>query len=328
MRFVLRRLVFYLAALWVAITLNFAVPRMMPGDPATVLFAQSQGQLRPDQLVAMKRAFGLTGGNIFQQYTTYLDSLAHGNLARSFSHFPTPVTTVIRQDLPWTLLLVGLSVILSFLIGTLLGIVAAWRRNSWLDTVLPPVLLFAWSFPPFFLGLCSVFFLALKLHWFPLGGAYDTARFEGLTFSFELVKSILYHALLPALILVLTTVGSWMLGMRNNMVATLAEDYITMAEAKGLRPLRVMLTYAARNAILPQITAFAIALGFVVSGQVLIEVVFNYPGVGFDLVQAAKSDDYPLLQGLLMFIVVAILVANFCVDLLYAWLDPRVRQEG
>jgi peptide/nickel transport system permease protein len=112
------------------------------------------------------------------------------------------------------------------------------------------------------------------------------------------------------------------------MVATLAEDYITMAEAKGLRPLRVMLTYAARNAILPQITAFAIALGFVVSGQVLIEVVFNYPGVGFDLVQAAKSDDYPLLQGLLMFIVVAILVANFCVDLLYAWLDPRVRQEG
>jgi peptide/nickel transport system permease protein len=328
MRFVLRRLVFYLAALWVAITLNFAVPRMMPGDPATVLFAQSQGQLRPDQLVAMKRAFGLTGGNIVQQYGTYLDSLVHGNLARSFSHFPTPVTTVIRQDLPWTLLLVGLSVVLSFLMGTLLGILAAWRRNSWLDTVLPPVLLFAWSFPPFFLGLCSVFFLALKLHWFPLGGAYDTAHFESLTFSFGLVKSILYHALLPACILVLTTIGSWMLGMRNNMVATLADDYITMAEAKGLRPLRVMLAYAARNAILPQITAFAIALGFVVSGQVLIEVVFNYPGVGFDLVQAAKSDDYPLLQGLLMFIVVAILVANFCVDLLYAWLDPRVRQEG
>lgn len=328
MRFIVQRFLFYLAAFWVAITLNFAVPRLMPGDPATVLFAQYQGRMRPDQLIAMKKAFGLTNGNIVQQYFTYLDNLAHGNLALSFSHFPTPVSTVIMQDLPWTLLLVGFAVGISFVLGTGLGIVAAWRRGSWLDSILPPILLCAWSFPPFFLGLAAVYFLGLQLHLFPLSHSYDITHFSQVVITPGFLASVFYHSVLPASVLIVTTVGSWMLGMRNNMVATLSEDYITMAEAKGLRPRRIMLMYAARNAILPQITSFAIALGFVVSGQVLIELIFDYPGVGFDLVQAATSEDYPLLQGLLLFIVLAVLIANFLVDILYSRLDPRVRQEA
>jgi peptide/nickel transport system permease protein len=326
MKFMARRLAFYLVAFWVAITLNFLVPRLMPGDPATALFASFQGRVTPHQLLAMKATFGFGQGNLLQQYATYLVNLAHGNLALSFSHYPTPVSTIIEQDLPWTLLLVGMAVFVSFSLGTILGIIAAWRRGSLLDSVLPPTLLFFWSFPPFWVGLFLLYIFGLRLGWFPLAHAYDLNLTLSLTPQF--VASLLYHSVLPALVLVLTTIGSWVLGMRNTMVATLAEDYITMAEAKGLPTFRIMTMYAARNAILPQLTSFAIALGLVVSGQVLIELVFSYPGVGYELVQSAFNQDYPLLQGLLLVIVLAVLIANFLMDMLYVWLDPRARQEA
>src|SRR5579884_2600790 len=322
MRFLVRRLAFYMIALWIAVTLNFLVPRLLPGDPATALFGRMQGRATVAQLKAMKAAFGIEQGNLFQQYVTYITHLLRGSLGVSFSHFPTPVTTVIAQDLPWTLLLVGCAVVISFTLGTLLGIIAAWRRGGIFDTLVPPFLLFLWSFPPFWVGLLLLYVLGLNLGWFPMAHSYDLNL--PLTLTWPLVLSVIDHAILPALVLVITTIGSWVLGMRNNMVATLSEDYITMAEAKGLSPRRVMLWYAARNAILPQLTSFAIALGLVVSGQVLIELVFSYPGVGFELVQAAFNEDYPLLQGLLLVIVLAVLVANFLMDMLYAWLDPRV----
>lgn len=326
MRYVVQRLGFYLIALWVAVTLNFLVPRLMPGDPASALFAHMQGRVSVAQLKAMKAAFGIDQGNLFQQYLAYMSHLAHGSLGLSFSHYPTPVSTVIEQDLPWTLLLVGIAVLISFSVGTLLGIIAAWRRGGIIDTFLPPLLLFFWSFPPFWIGLLLLYVLGLNLGWFPMAHSYDLNL--PLTLTPQLVLSVLDHAILPAFVLVLTTIGSWVLGMRNNMVTTLSEDYITLAETKGLSPRRVMLWYAARNAILPQLTSFAIALGLVVSGQVLIELVFSYPGVGFELVQAAFNEDYPLVQGLMLVIVLAVLVANFVMDMLYAWLDPRVRQEG
>jgi peptide/nickel transport system permease protein len=324
MQFILRRIGFYIAALWIAVTLNFLIPRLMPGDPASTMFAQAQGKMSADQLKALKASLGYSSDNILQQYATYLWNMAHGNLGLSFSHFPVPVKTVIGQDLPWTLLLVGIAVLISSLLGTLLGIMAAWRRGSTFDNVLPPVLLFLLSFPGFWLGLALIYVLALRLGWFPLGHAYNLNLSPGWNLTF--IGSLIGHALLPAFVLVATTLGGWALGMRNNMVSVLGEDYITMAETKGLSARRVMLMYAARNAILPQVTYFALALAGVVSGQVFIETVFSYPGVGYDLVNAAQNEDYPLLQGLLLFVVFAVLLANFIADVVYVRLDPRARE--
>jgi peptide/nickel transport system permease protein len=326
MKFIARRLSFYLIAFWIAITLNFALPRLMPGDPASTLFASYAGRMTPEQLKGLRNALGFTNQSIVQQYFTYLWNLAHGQLGLSYSHYPSPVTEVIRSDIGWTLLLVGVAVTISFVFGTLLGTLAAWKRGSLFDSVLPPVLLFAWSFPPFFLGLLLLYFLGLEAGWFPISHAYAIDQRISLTPSF--VGSVAYHSILPAFVLVITTIGGWCLGMRNNMVATLSEDYITMAEAKGLKGRRVMIMYAARNAILPQFTALAITIGFVVSGQVLVETIFSYPGVGFDLVSAATNQDYPLLQALLLFIVAAVLTANFLIDILYSRLDPRARVEA
>jgi len=325
-RYIVRKLGFYVVALWIAVTLNFMVPRLMPGDPASTMFAQAQGRMSPDQLKALRASFGFTNANLPQQYVTYLWNIAHGNLGLSFSHFPVPVTTVIGQDFPWTLLLIGIAVVISFVLGTTLGIIAAWRRGSTFDNVLPPVLLFLVSFPGFWLGLALIYFLSLKAGWFPLGHAYNLNTSPNLSLGF--IGSLLYHVVLPAFVLVITTIGSWALGMRNNMVSTLGEDFIVMAEAKGLSDLRVMFMYAARNAILPQVTSFALSLAFVVGGQVLIETVFSYPGVGYDMVNAANQQDYPLLQGLLLVIVVAVLIANLITDLIYVRLDPRARQQA
>jgi peptide/nickel transport system permease protein len=326
MKFIIRRLSFYVIAFWIAITLNFGLPRLMPGDPASTLFASYAGRMTPEQLKGLRNALGFTNQNLFQQYLTYLWNLAHGRLGLSYSHYPSPVADVIRNDIGWTLLLVGIAVAISFTFGTLLGTLAAWKRGSLLDSVLPPVLLFCWSFPPFFLGMLLLYFLGLQAGWFPISHAY--AIDQRIAFTPSFIGSVAYHSILPALVLVITTIGGWCLGMRNNMVATLSEDYISMAEAKGLKNMRVMIMYAARNAILPQVTALAIALGFVVSGQVLIESIFSYPGVGFDLVTAATNQDYPLLQALLLFIVAAVLVANFLIDILYSRLDPRTRVEA
>jgi peptide/nickel transport system permease protein len=325
MYYITRKLGFYLVTLWIAVSLNFIVPRLMPGDPATALFAQFQGKMTVQQYQALKATLGFSNDNLFGQYKTYLWNLLHGNLGVSFSHYPVPVSTVISNDLPWTLLLVGIAVFISFIVGTLSGIFAAWRRGSTFDNVMPPVLLFCQSFPSFYIGLALIFFVALKLGWFPLGHAYSLNTHISLTPGF--IGSVLYHAVLPVFVLVLITLGGWALGMRNNMVASLGEEYITMAEAKGLSGRRVMLNYAARNAILPQVTSFALALGYIVSGQILIETVFSYPGVGYDLFQAATEQDYPLLQGLLAFIVFAVLIANLVADLIYVKLDPRVAVE-
>ncbi|MGI8969073.1 MAG: ABC transporter permease [Chloroflexota bacterium] len=326
MRYIVRKLGSYLVALWIAVTLNFLVPRLMPGDPASTMFAQAQGRMSPDQLKALKATFGFTNDNLPQQYVTYLWNIAHGNLGLSFSHFPVPVTTVIGQDFPWSLLLIGIAVVISFILGTTMGIIAAWRRGSAFDNFLPPLLLFLVSFPGFWLGLALIYFFALKLGWFPLGHAYNFNTSPNLSLGF--IGSLLYHIVLPAFVLVITTIGSWALGMRNNMVSTLGEEFITMAEAKGLSERRVMFMYAARNAILPQVTSFALSLAFVVGGQVLIETVFSYPGVGYDMVNAANQQDYPLLQGLLLVIIVAVLIANLITDLIYVRLDPRARQEA
>lgn len=323
MGYILRRLGFYLVAFWVSITLNFFLPRFMPGDPVSRMVARLQGQIRPDQIEALRESFGLSEAPLWEQYLRYLGQIFSGNLGFSISRFPTPVIDVISSVLGWTLLLGFVSLIIAVVIGNLLGILAAWRRGGILDSVVPPVLIFIGSFPYFWLAMGMLYLFGVTLGWFPLRHAYEVGTAP--EFSLAFLGDVAYHLILPAASIVLVSIGGWMLGMRNTMIATNAEDYIVMAEAKGLRPNRVMMQYAARNALLPSVTAFGMSLGFVVGGALLTEVVFAYPGIGYTLLAAVQNLDYPLMQGLFLTITTAVLIANFLVDIVYVRLDPRVR---
>ena len=326
MRYIMRRLGLYLIALWVAITINFFLPRLMPGDPLAAVEAQLGPELsgNPNALNAFRVILGGSNAPLPVQYLQYLNSLAHGNLGISTSLYPTPVSDIIGQTLPWTLFLVGSASILSFVIGSLLGMVVSWRRGGALDTVLPPVTMFLSGFPYFFTAMLLLYVLGVSNHWFPLSHSYDVDTVQ-MGWNGPFIGDVLKHAVLPVLTIVLTGVGGWLLNMRNVMINTLAEDYVVMAEAKGLTNRRVMMMYAARNALLPNITGFAMNLGFVVGGAILVEIVFSYPGVGYTLLNAVTQLDYPLMQALLLLISIAVLVANFIADLVYVRLDPRVR---
>lgn len=323
MRYILRRLGFYLAALAVAIAINFFLPRLLPGDPAAIILGTSAGRLSQEDLVRVRAALGLSDAPLVQQFGTYLSRLLQGDFGISYTYFPAPVTKVIANGLIWTLLLGSVSLILSFALGNLLGIVGSWRRGGLIDTVAPPLLILIGSFPAFFLALGLLYIFGVKMDLLPISHAYNTRLSQG--FNLPFIKSVLEHMVLPVTTSVLLGIGGWALGMRNVMVSVLADDYVTMAEAKGLKQARIMFRYAARNALLPGVTGFGIALGAVLSGQILIETVFSYPGLGFMLIYAVNGRDYPLMQGLFMMITMGILAANFLVDILYTRLDPRVR---
>jgi len=323
MSYLLRRLGFYAIAAWVSVTINFFLPRLMPGDPASTIFARYQGKLQPDQLDAMKKAYGLSNDPLPKQYVTNIWNLLHGNLGISILHFPTPVTDVIGQSLSWTFLLGGTALFLSFLLGSFFGIIGAWKRGGALDSIMPPVFIFAGAFPYFWLATLALYFLGFVHPIFPLRHAYSDSLSPGWNLTFA--WSIGTHLFLPAATVVFVSIGGWMLSMRNTMLSTLSEDYITMAEAKGLRSRRIMFNYAARNALLPNVTALGMAVGFVLSGALLTEVVFSYPGLGYQLINAVQNLDYPLMQGLFLMITFAVLIANLIVDIVYVRLDPRVR---
>jgi peptide/nickel transport system permease protein len=324
MKYLTRRLGFYLVALWASITINFFLPRLLPGDPAaTILSGSGAATMDPVQVQALREALGLSDAPLWQQYLTYLAHVLRFDFGTSFAFFPASVGQVIGTGLIWTVLLGLTSVIISFLLGNILGVIGSWRRGGAVDNLMPPLLIFIGAFPPFFLALMAFYFLANQIHLFPPGHAYDDTLSPG--FSLDFIGSVIGHLLLPALVLVLASMGGWAIGMRNVMISVLAEDYITMAEAKGLKQNRIMFMYAARNAMLPGITSFGIALGLVLGGLILIEQIFSYPGLGFLLIRAVSSLDYPLMQGLFLNITLAVLVANFIVDILYTRLDPRVR---
>lgn len=327
MRYAARKLGFYLLAAWLAITLNFFLPRLIPGNPVEILMARlsQAGPVAPGEQQTLTRLMGLSGGNVFSQYFAYLDQLAHLNFGLSISYFPVPVVTVIHQEIFWTLILVGTSLVISVLIGLGLGAVAGWFRGSWLDALVPSTM-FLSAIPYFWLAIVIVYLLTSTTHTLDpslaLGG-YDPVTSPGWNWPF--IQSAVQHALMPALTIVLSSIGGWLFGMRNMMVSTLAEDYVVAAQAKGLSRRRVMLGYAARNAVIPSVSGFAIALGFVVSGSLAMEIVFSYPGIGYNLLQAVDNDDYPLMQGIFLFITLAVLAANLIVDLMQGFIDPRTR---
>lgn len=328
MRYFLRRVAFLIGTLLVAITINFIIPRLMPGNPVEMEMARfrSRGNMPPSALHAIQAMLGISNAPLPQQYWTYLGNVIHFNFGVSYTYFPYSVSYMVGHALPWTLALVGVATIISFAVGTILGVVAASRRNLRADSWLTAVSSFTNTFPYFWFGLVALYFLAFLLHWFPLEGAYGTMVTPN--FSLGFLAGAAYHAVLPGLTIVIASIGGWLLGMRNNMINTLNEDYVLLAQAKGLKEGWVSWMYVARNALLPNITGFAIALGFVVGGSLLTEIVFSYPGVGYLLYNAVINEDYPLMQALFLIIVVCVVVANFIADLVYVLIDPRVRREG
>jgi peptide/nickel transport system permease protein len=325
-RYIGRRVLLFVLTLWAAVTLNFILPRLMPGSPVDAALAKlaSTGQpITAAQRKAIEIQLGSPHGNIFSQYLQYLANIAHFDFGRSYS-FPTEtVGHTIGKALPWTLVLVGTTTIIAFVIGTLLGVYAGWRRGTAADSSVTIGATFFAAFPPFWLGLLLLYVLAFKLNYFPIKGGYKAGLSPNLSPSF--LTDAAFHSVLPALTLAITSLSGWVFGMRNNMINTLGEDYITFAEANGLRSRTVALLYAARNALLPNVTAFGLSLGAVVGGSVLVEGVFGYPGLGNLLYIAVSNHDFPLMQALFLVITVSMLVAIFIVDLLYARLDPRVR---
>lgn len=332
MRFLLQRLVFYALAFWFALTVNFALPRAMPGSAADQVIQQcgatcEQSPALIKQIEGQYGAPHVTFGSLAHEYPRYLWDVARLHLGISL-RYHTPVTGIIRQTLPYSILVAGAATILAFVVGTALGMVCGWRRGGILDNVLPPLTTFIQAFPAYVVALLAVYFFALgqgpfHARWFPTSLAYDNQYSP--TWSWAFGESVVRHAELPILVLTLVTIGGWVLGMRNTMISNVAEDYLTTARAKGLRERDIMLWYAGRNSIIPPVTAFATVLASAVGGQVVIELVFSYPGVGLQMVNAALGHDYPLLQAILLVLSACFLLANFLVDSLYVFLDPRSR---
>jgi peptide/nickel transport system permease protein len=322
MPFILRRVGFYLVAAWVALTVNFFIPRAMPGNAVQSIMGKFPN-LQPSAYHALEAMLGVGHpGSIWNQYGSYLVDVFHFNFGTDVSQYPAPVSTLLGETIPWTLTLVGSATVIAFLVGTALGIVAGWRHGGALDRVLPG-LMFLQAIPYFFFALILVELFAAKLHVFPLGQGYAQGLIPG--WHWDFISSAVYHSLLPALTIVLTSIAGWMLQMRNVMITTIGEDYVIAAQAKGLPSRRVIFTYAARNALLPQLQGFGLALGFVVSGALVMEIVFSYPGIGLLLLNAVTSNDYPLMQAIFLVITFAVLLANVVVDLIIVFADPRAR---
>src|SRR6266566_6697987 len=325
--YIARRFGVFLLIVWLAASLNFFLPRLSGQDPVrTKLLQQAalggyvQGGI-DEMTKEYERRFGLDKP-LWRQYLSYLDGVAHLDFNYSIANYPRRVSELIADALPWTLGLLGTTTLLSFAIGSLLGALLAWPgAPRWMRWLMPP--LWALHAIPFFLlGLILTYVLAFRAQLLPMFGGYTAGAFPGLTLAF--VGDVIAHSILPALSIVLVATGGRALGMRGMMVTTQGEDYVTFAEAKGLRRLTIFLRYCLRNAILPQTTALALALGNILSGAVLVEVIFGYPGVGTILFHAIRENDHFLIQGIVFTVIVALGVATLILDVLYPLLDPRI----
>lgn len=334
MSFYLRRITFYVITLWAAVSLNFLLPRMMPGDPASIMLgklrrAAGGRQLTDEAIRTVRLLFGNgKKDSLWHQYLDYWGQMFRFDLGISSTRYPHTVTELIGGALPWTLILVGTATVISFVLGIVLGAYVGWRRGTWMDHLVPVTTLFQ-SIPYFWLAIVLIAVFSVQLGWLPIIGAYDPFSFRsGPEWSWAFIGSAVKHAILPAVTIVISSVGGWLLGMRNMMVSTMSDDYVLTAEAKGLKPSRIRDRYAARNAMIPSLAGFSIALAFVVAGSIIMEQVFSYPGIGKLMIQAVQNLDYALMQGVFFVITLTVLVANFLMDLLYGLIDPRVRSRG
>ena len=325
--YIAKRFAVFLLIIWLAATLNFFLPKLSGQDPVRTKL-QQQASLggyvqagMEDMVKEYNRRFGLDRP-LWKQYVSYLGDVSRLDLNYSIANYPRTVKELIAEALPWTVGLLGMTTLLSFAIGTLLGALLAWpRAPAWMRWLMPP--LWALHAIPFFLlGLILMYLLAFQVPLLPIFGGYTAGAMPALTLGFA--WDVVSHALLPALSIVLVATGGWALGMRGMMVTTMGEDYVTFAESKGLRSSTIFLRYCLRNAILPQTTALALALGQILSGAVLVEVIFGYPGIGALLFQAIRENDHFLIQGIVFTVIVALGLATLILDAIYPLLDPRI----
>ena len=322
-----RRCGVFVVIIWLAASLNFFLPRLSGQDPVrTKLLQQAQlgGYVQQgiDEMVKIYEVrFGLDLP-VWRQYLNYLGDIARLDFNYSIANYPRTVNEMIGEALPWTVGLLGLTTLLSFVIGTVLGALLAWpRAPRWMAWLMPP--LWALHAIPFFLlGLILMYLLAFQVPLLPIFGGHSPGATPA--WSMRFILDVAWHAVLPALSIILVATGGWALGMRGMMVTTMGEDYVTFAESKGLSSLTIFLRYCLRNAILPQITALALALGQILSGAVLVEVIFGYPGIGTLLFQAIRENDHFLIQGVVFTVIVALGFATLILDLFYPMLDPRI----
>lgn len=330
-RYVIGRLLFFLIVVWAGTTLIFFLPRLAPGrDPVRERLGMmvANGGMNADTIEIMAKAYEQKFGldkPLWVQYLNYMSGMARFDLGYSLARFPSRVSDMIGQAIPWTIALLGVSTLIAFTLGSLLGGLLAWPgAPRFLRLLLPPLFTFS-SIPYYLLGLILTYIFAFKLRWFPLQGGNGILTLP--TMSFSYILELLYHSILPGLSIVLSSIGFWSLSMRGMMITVEGEDYITLAEAKGLPNNRIFLWYAMRNALLPQTTALALSLGTILSGALLVEIIFGYPGIGSVLFAAITGFDYFVIYGVVFFIVLTIALVTLILDLIYPLLDPRIRYQ-
>lgn len=326
--YIVRRLLYLIVVVWFAASVNFVLPRLAARDPVLEHLNELQASVggrraeRVAEAIDLYKSWAGLNQPLWEQYVTYLRNMARLDFGYSFSRY-RPVWDVVSYALPWTVGLLGTTTVFSFALGTILGAMAAWRRSDTLLNLGVSFLMVLAVIPPFIIGLVLADVLAFRLKLFPLAGTYTPGRLANLVdVSFWL--DVCYHAALPALSLLLGTAGIWAMGMRGMMITVLGSDYITFAEARGLKTRRILLGYAVRNVTLPQLTLLGMQLGGLVASTTIVEIMFGYPGVGSVLENAIRSFDYNLIQGCVFFLIAAIAVATLILDLSYPLLDPRI----
>jgi len=331
--FTLRVILQSIVTIWAVITFTFFLIRLMPGNPVSVYVTAlvNTQNMTYQQASAMAASVFQYNPNtsLVSQYVTYLGQLLQGDMGQSITSPGTKVIDQIVEYLPWTLFSVGLGLLASFGLGIMLGTIMAYKRNSVFDHALSLIASILSAVPNYIWGLLILIVLGVELRWIAVGdfrGTYDASVTPG--FTPEFLFSIFKHALLPVLVYVIGTLGSWMLNMRNSTVSTLNEDYINVAKARGLTSSRIAVSYVARNAALPMFTLLAINIGFIIGGSVVIEQLFLYNGIGNFLFLAVTSRDYTSMQGVFLIITISVVLSNLLADLLYSRLDPRVRVGG
>jgi peptide/nickel transport system permease protein len=328
--YVARRIGLFVAVIWAAATLNFLLPRLSGQDPVREKLMQqaaATGNVQTginEMVEEYQREFGLDQP-LWRQYLTYLSNVARLDFGYSIANYPRTVVSILSYALPWTMGLLLTTTILGFVIGTLAGALLGWPRSPGFIQYLFPPLLTLSAIPFFLLGLVLIYLFAFRVHWFPLFGGYTPGTFPALSPSF--VLDVLKHSVLPALSILLASLGFWALGMRGMMVTVEGEDYMTFAESTGLKDRTLFFSFALRNALLPQTTALGLSLGQLLSGALLVEVIFSFPGIGSVLYNAIRQFDFFLIQGIVFTIVLGVTLATLILDLIYPLLDPRITYQ-
>lgn len=325
-----RRIIQVIATIFLVASFTFFIIRLMPGNPVDIYIMQNMAQLGMTYQEAKDQAAALfsidLSAPLVEQWLTYLGNLVRGDFGNSFISPGTSVSSMIRDFLPWTIFSVGVSIIISFIIGVVLGMVIAYRRGGWLDHTLSFFSSMTSAVPNYLIGILLLIVLGVYFRIIPVSAMRGTAE-PGVPvgFTFAYIKGIFFHAILPMLTYIVSTIGGWVLTMKNTTLNTLGEDYVMVAKARGLRESKIILNYVGRNAILPLFTTLTMQVGLLIGGSPLIETIFVYKGIGWALTSSIAQRDYPVMQAIFLMITISVIIANFIADLLYAKLDPRIK---